>query len=805
MTFFVLAAVVAAFVLFYVGRAWWAWVVPGALLFVGWWRNEPSMPFVFLFGAGLFALVAMLTGLKGVRREFLTARILPRIAPILPKMSDTEKVAIEAGTVGWEAEFFTGRPNWRRLLNFHPKELSKAEQAFLDGPCEKVCNMLTDWEVNQSGDLPKEAWEFIKHQGFMGMIIPAEFGGLGFSAAAHSEVVRKLASRSVALAVTVMVPNSLGPAELLLHYGTEDQKKHYLPRLAKGEEIPCFALTEPHAGSDAGSMRSKGVVCEGTFNGKKVLGMRLDWDKRYITLAPVATVIGLAFRMYDPDKLLGDKEDLGITCALIPADLPGIDIGERHDPLGVAFMNGPTRGKGVFVPLDFIIGGKDMAGRGWLMLMQSLAAGRGISLPSMSSGAAMLATRTVGAYAAVRQQFGMEIGRFEGIEQPLARVAGLTYLMDATRRLTTGAVDAGEKPSVASAIAKCYLTEGMRQTVNDAMDIVGGAGICLGPRNVLGGGYSALPIGITVEGANILTRSMIIFGQGAIRCHPFVQDEMRGAFEKDVARFDSAFFGHVGFVFQNVARTLWLALTDGAFASTPVQGPAARYYRRSTRLSAAFALASDVAMGTLGGALKRKEALTGRLADIHAWLYLASAALKRFHDEGSKERDLPFLRWACEHAHHQAQEAFLGFLDNLPLRPAAFGLRLLAFPFGRSFKAPGDGLVHRVARALTEGEGVRDQLTRGIFIPARDEMGLGTLEAAFEATSRAAAVHKKIQLALKDKKLEKRPTETLLERAVGASVITASERSQIEEAERARALAIAVDSFPKRQRAAKSA
>ncbi len=805
MTILALAALVLAFTLFYLGRTWLGWVLPGALLFANWWWSQPSNAFVFLFGAGLFALLAALTGVTSVRRELLTARILPLIAPILPRMSDTEKVAIEAGTVGWEAEFFTGRPAWRRLLNFQPKELSKAEQDFLDGPCEKVCALVSDWEVNQGGDLSKEVWEFLKRQGFMGMIIPEEYGGLGFSAAAHSAVVRKLASRSVALSVTVMVPNSLGPAELLLHYGTDEQKKNYLPKLAKGEEIPCFALTEPHAGSDAGAMRSKGVVCEGTFNGKKVLGMRLDWDKRYITLAPVATVIGLAFRLYDPDKLLGEQPDLGITCALIPADLPGVDIGERHDPLGVAFMNGPTRGKNVFVPLDFIIGGKELAGRGWLMLMQSLAAGRGISLPSMAAGAAMLTTRTVGAYATVRQQFGLEIGRFEGIEHRLARIGGLTYLMDATRRLTVAAVDAGEKPSVASAIAKCYLTEGMRQVVNDGMDVVGGAGICLGPRNVLGGGYAALPIGITVEGANILTRSMIVFGQGAIRCHPFVQDEMRGAFEKDLVRFDRAFFGHVGFVFQNMARSLWLALTDGAFASTPVNGPAALYYRRSTRLSAAFALASDVAMGTLGGTLKRKEALTGRLADIHAWLYLSSAALKRFHDEGSKERDLACLRWACEYAHHQAQEAYLGFLANLPLRPAAWLLRVLAFPVGRAYSEPSDALSHRVARGLVDGEAMRDQLTRGMYLPPREETGLGQLEAALDKAVKAMAVHKKIQTALKDKKLEKKPTDTLLERAVTANTITAAERALVEEAERARALAIAVDSFPKRQRAAKSA
>jgi len=805
MMLYALVAATTALALFYFGRAWLGWVLPGALLFLGWWRAEPAHPFVFLFGAGLFAVLAAITGVTSVRRELISARILPFIAPILPKMSETEKVAIEAGTVGWEAEFFTGRPKWSRLLNFQPKELSAREQAFLDGPCEKVCAMLTDWDVNRRGDLSKEVWEFVKHQGFMGMIIPEEFGGLGFSAGAHSAVVRKLSSRSTALAVTVMVPNSLGPAELLLHYGTEEQKKNYLPKLAKGEEIPCFALTEPHAGSDAGAMRSKGVVCEGTFNGKKVLGMRLDWDKRYITLAPVATVIGLAFRLYDPEKKLGDKEDLGITCALIPASLPGVEIGERHDPLGVAFMNGPTRGKGVFVPLDFIIGGKDMAGRGWMMLMQSLAAGRGISLPSMASGAAQLAVRTAGAYATVRQQFGLEIGRFEGIEQRLARIAGLTYLMDATRRITAGAVDAGEKPSVGSAIAKCYLTEGMRQVVNDGMDIVGGAGICLGPRNILGGGYSALPIGITVEGANILTRSMIIFGQGAIRCHPFVQDEMKGAQEKDLALFDRSFWGHVGFVFQNFARTFWLGLTNGAFVSAPVNGPAARQYRHATRLSAAFALSADLAMGTLGGALKRKEALTGRLADIHAWLYLSSTALKRFHDEGSKDRDLDCLRWACEYAHNEAQEAYFGFLANLPLRPAAWLLRALAFPLGRSFAPPRDSRSHRVARGLVEGEALREHLTRGIYLPAREEPGLGLLENALDKLVKVQGLHKKVQLALREKKLEKKPADTLLERAVTANVLSAAERTQIEEAERARAMAIAVDSFPRRAYAEMSA
>ncbi len=799
MTLFVLAALALAVGLFYAGRTYLGWVLPVALCFVGWWMTGVSVhPFIFLFGASLFGVLALITGVPSIRRDLLTRFLLPRIAPILPRMSDTERVAIEAGTVWWEAEFFTGQPNWRRLLNFQPRELTAREQAFLDGPCEKVCRMVGDWETNQHKDLTPEVWEFIKREGFMGMIIPESFGGLGFSAAAHSAVVRKLSSRSVALAVTVMVPNSLGPAELLLHYGTDEQKKHYLPRLARGEEIPCFALTEPHAGSDAGSMRSRGVVCEDVFQGKKVLGMRLDWDKRYITLSPVATVLGLAFRLFDPEHRLGEKEDLGITCALIPTDLEGIEIGERHDPLGVAFMNGPTRGHGVFVPLDFIIGGRANAGRGWLMLMQSLAAGRGISLPSMATGAAQLATRVAGAYATVRQQFNLEIGRFEGIELHLARIGGLTYAMDAARRLTVAAVDDGEKPSVASAIVKCYLTEGMRQTVNDAMDVLGGAGICQGPRNVLAGGYAALPIGITVEGANILTRSMIIFGQGAIRCHPFVQDEMQGAFEKDVPRFDLAFFGHVGFVFQNVVRTAVLALTHGTFATAPIETGAAPYYRRLTRLSAAFALGSDVAMASLGGALKRKEALTGRLSDVLAWMYIASAALKRFHDEGSKDRDLPYLRWACEHAMHQCQEAYLDFCANLPLRPAGWALRALAFPLGRAFPPPRDPRAHAAAAGLLDGALGREHLTLGIHLPPSDDPGLGRLEAALEKVVRAQAVLKRIQIAVREKKLEKRPAETLLTRALAVGVIGTSERDLIEAAERARDEAIAVDSFPAR-------
>ena len=733
-----------------------------------------------------------------MRRVVLARFALPLVAPLLPRMSETERIAIEAGSVWWEAEFFTGRPDWKQLHDFHPKKLTEKEQAFLDGPCETVCSMVSEFDANSNGDLPADVWNYLKQKGFMGMIIPESYGGLGFSAAAHSAVVMKLASRSVPLTVTVMVPNSLGPAELLLHYGTDEQKDHYLPRLADGRDIPCFALTEPGAGSDAGSMISSGVVCEGTFEGKKTLGMKLNWDKRYITLAPVATVLGLAFKLRDPEHLLGDQEDLGITCALVPADHPNVTVGERHDPLGMAFMNGPTQGKDVFVPLDCIIGGRANAGQGWMMLMQSLSAGRGISLPSMASGGAKAATRTVGAYSTVRKQFSTAIGKFEGIEAPMARIAGLTYAVDAARRLTSGAVDAGEKPAVASAIVKCYATESLRVATNDAMDVIGGAGISLGPRNILGSSYMALPIGITVEGANILTRSMIIFGQGAIRCHPFVQEEMKGAFERDLEMFDRAFFGHVGFVFQNVSRSLLLALTDGALASAPVSGAPAKYYKRLTRLSAGFALAADTAMASLGGALKRKEALTGRLSDILAWMFLASAALKRHKDEGEKREDVAVLSWVCEYALHQAQEAFDGVLQNLPLRPAAWALRPLVFPLGRRWSPPSDRLTHEVAKALQNGGELRERLTEGTYLPPEGELGLGLLEASLRKVVAANELHARIQGAVRARTLEKRPKETVVERALEAGLITTEERAVIDDAEEARRAAVAVDSFSSR-------
>ena len=782
--------------LLYHRHSYWAWVTPGALA-IAWWglAGGLDVPGRFVVVTTLFVILAAVLGFGPLRRRVVTWWVLRLIKPILPRMGDTERIALEAGTVWWDGDLFSGSPDWRKFLAFTPQQMSPKERAFVEGPVEELCTMVHEWEVAQRGDLSPATWAFLKQHRFFGMIIPEEYGGLGFSAAAHSAVVVKLASRSVTAAVTVMVPNSLGPAELIMHYGTDDQKRHYLPRLASAQEIPCFALTGPEAGSDAAATQSEGIVCRGTFRGEEVLGMRLRWRKRYITLGPVATVIGLAFRLRDPDGLLGGEEDLGITCALIPADCPGIKIGDRHDPMGVPFHNGPTTGDEVFVPLDFIIGGREMAGQGWMMLMESLAAGRSISLPALSVASAQLATRLVGAYATVREQFDTPIGRFEGIEEPLAKIGGLTYIMNAARIVTAGAVDAGERPSVPSAIVKAYLTESMRQVVNAAMDIRAGAAICRGPRNVLANAYQAVPIGITVEGANILTRSMIIYGQGAMRCHPFVQDEMRAAAEGDLVRFDGAFFGHVGHVASNAVRALLLGLTNGRVMRAPVAGRVKSAFGEFTRMSAAFALVSDAAMGTLGGRLKRREKITGRLADALAWMYLGSAALKRFVDQGQPSRDLPLVRYACGQALHEIQTALVGVLDNLPNRMAAVALRPLVFPLGARYRPVNDKLGAAVARELLEDREARLALTADIYIPPRDEPGLGRLETALDHAVAALGVETKIRDAVRAGLLDRAAGDVLLQQAVQAGVITTAERQQVIDADEVRDEVIQVDSF----------
>jgi acyl-CoA dehydrogenase len=775
-------------------------VAGGGLLILGWAFSGNASFLSFFVVAAAFGSIAALTGRAEWRRRFLTPFLMSQVGRILPRLGDTERIALEAGTVWWDRDLFSGAPDWSRLFDFRAQALSESEQAFLDGPVEQLCQMLNEWDVSQAGDLPEEVWRFLADERFFGMIIPEQYGGLGFSAQAHSAIVQKLSSRSITAAVTAMVPNSLGPAELLLHYGTDEQRDYYLPRLARGEEIPCFALTGPEAGSDAAATSCEGIVYRGTYEGKELLGIRLTWRKRYITLAPVATLIGLAFRLRDPDRLLGGEEDLGITCALVPAGLPGIEIGSRHDPMGIPFHNGPIVGRDVFVPIDAIIGGPEGAGQGWRMLMESLAAGRSISLPSLSAGGAKLATRVVSAYAMVREQFDTPIGRFEGVEEPLARMAGLTYLMDATRWLTAAAVDAGEQPSVLSAIAKTYLTDSLRSVTNDGMDIRAGAAIQRGPRNVLGRVYDAVPVGITVEGANILTRSMIIYGQGAIRCHPFALEEIRAVEANDLEAFDHAFFGHVGHVFRVASRALLLGLSGGRLErSAPGDGFVRRHVQRLSRSSAAFALVSDACMASLGGQLKRREMITGRLADALAWMYLASATLKRFQDTRSPAADRPFVRWACEHAFLQIEEALDGVLRNLPARPIAWALRPIVFPLGRRAKGPDDACIGAVAAALLDDATTRDRLTAGIFIPHPEEVGLGRLEDALAKATEALPVEAKLRHAVRDGRLEHAPGLHLAEAGLEANVITKAELDLLRSADAARDEVIQVDAFDAEQ------
>jgi len=749
---------------------------------------------VFIAGAGV-ALIPQL------RCMLISDPLLGWFRRVLPQVSQTEQEALDAGTVWWDGDLFSGKPDWNELLAVPRPALSAEERAFLDGPVEELCRMVDEWKVtHQLHDLPPEVWQFIKDKGFLGMIIPRQYGGMGFSALAHSEVVMKLASRTPTACVSVMVPNSLGPAELLLHYGTEAQKGYYLPRLAKGLEMPCFALTGPEAGSDAGSIPDYGIVCWGEHEGKRVLGMRVTWEKRYITLGPVATLLGLAFRLYDPEALIGSRKDVGITVALIPTTHPGVNIGRRHLPLDAAFMNGPNWGKDVFIPMEWVVGGQAYIGQGWRMLMECLAAGRSISLPSSATGGAKLAARATGAYSRIRSQFRVPIGKFEGVEEALARIGGNTYAMEAARVMTAGAVDLGEKPSVISAIVKYHCTERGRQVINDAMDVHGGKGICLGPSNYLGQGYQQVPIGITVEGANILTRSMIIFGQGAIRCHPFVLKELAATKEQDATAasraFDEALWGHVGFLASNKARAFWLALTGARFLAAP--GPAAlrRQVRQLSRLSASFAVAADFTMLFLGGDLKRREKISARLGDILSQLYLASCVVKRYQDEGAPPTDLPFAQWALDDCVHRAQDAFFGLFENFPVRWAGRAMQLLTFPLGRSYAPPSDRLGQRVARLMLEASPARERLTGGIFMNKHEDDAVGRLEVALDLVAASEAVEAKVRAATKSGALDGLTAEARLQSALNAGVITAQEAEVWTRFNRVRRACIMVDDFP---------
>ena len=746
-----------------------------------------------VFGAA--AVVLNVTPLRRVMS--LAVMKTMKALKLLPVISKTEKEAIDAGTVWVEAELFSGRPDFCRLLEQPYPELTGQEQAFLDGPVKQACDMSDDWEVHQRRDLSPETWDFLKRQRFFGMIIPEEYGGLGFSPSANSAVVTKLATANAPLAITVMVPNSLGPAELLIHYGTEAQKDHYLPRLARGQEMPAFALTEPGAGSDAGAIQSSGTVFRGD-DGE--LYLRLDWNKRYITLAAISTVLGLAFKLKDPENLLGRGEDVGITCALIPTDTPGVELGRRHDPLGVPFYNCPTRGRDVVVPLeDAVIGGAAGAGQGWRMLMESLAAGRGISLPAMAVGGTTKTARVAGAHALIRKQFGLSIGKFEGIEEPLARLGGRTYLLEAARRYTCGGLDQGAKPAVVTAMAKLYFTEINRLAITDGMDILAGNAISRGPRNALAHAHWAMPIAITVEGANILTRTLMIFGQGAIRCQPYPLRQIRAMEAWDVKEFDRAFWGHLGHVVRNLTRALVLSLTRGRLASSQgVVGPAAGYVRKLAWASASFAFLADLAMGTLGGDLKRKEKLTGRFADVFSWMYLAAAVLRRFEAEGRRQEDLPFFHWSMQHAIAHIQGGFDGLFENLRVPGLTWLFRgpIAAWSrLNRLAGSPSDDLGSRVARALQIPGEQRDRLTRSIYLPADRTTAVGRLEHAFVLAHQAEVVVKKLKRAIKSRQLPKAPPLELVDDAVDLGLITEDDRELLKLAEEARADAVQVDSF----------
>ncbi|MDG9926910.1 MULTISPECIES: acyl-CoA dehydrogenase [unclassified Pseudomonas] len=746
--------------------------------------------------------VAIPLALPELRRKLITGPLFGWFQKVLPPMSATERDAIEAGTVWWDGQLFSGRPDWDVLLSYPAARLSDEERAFIEGPVEELCAMVSDWEIGQQLDLPERAWQHIKSNGFFGLIIPKEYGGKGFSAYAHSQVVMKLSTRSGDLASTVMVPNSLGPAELLLHYGTDEQRQHYLPRLARGEEIPCFALTGPLAGSDAGAMPDTGIVCKGQWDGEEVIGLRLNWEKRYITLGPVATLLGLAFKAYDPDHLLGDKEELGISLALIPTDTPGVEIGRRHLPLGAAFMNGPNSGKDVFVPLSFLIGGQEYLGKGWMMLMNCLSVGRSISLPAGGTGAAKMSSLVSGQYCRVREQFGVPLAAFEGIQEALARIGGNAWMMDSARTLTATAVDLGEKPSVLSAILKYHLTERGRECIGHAMDVHGGKAIIMGPNNYLARAWQSIPVSITVEGANILSRNLMIFGQGAIRCHPFVLDEMalagREDYEQALLEFDDLLLRHVGFAVGNAAGSLLHGLTFSRFGNVPGDNLSRPYFRALNRLAAAFALMADSSMMLLGGELKRRERISARLGDVLSHLYLGSAALKRYHDLGNPEALQPLLIWALEENLGLAEQALDELLGNFPNRLFGGLLRVLVFPLGRRHKGPSDELDAEVAAILgrPRGDLALESVLEGCYRPQGADDPVAALQHAVDLLDTATPAQRKLHKALKSGLLPQ-PGEHDIDAALREQQLTTEEAEQLRLAEAARRKVIDVDDFAK--------
>lgn len=757
--------------------AWTVAMAAGIVIF-GATGTVPLVPLAII--AVLFAVIAVPLNFKPWRQQFISGPFLKQFRAMLPEISETEQIALDAGTVGWEGELFAGNPDWKKLQKMPYPELTLEEQQFLDGPVEELCKMTNSWEITHvDADLHPDTWEFLKKNRFFGMIIPKEYGGLGFTALAHRAVIQKIASVCNVTSSTVGVPNSLGPAELILHYGTEEQKNYYLPRLARGEEIPAFGLTGPTVGSDATSLPDYGIVCKGKYKGEEVIGIRMNFDKRYITLSSVATLIGIAFKMYDPDGLIGDKKELGISLALIPRGTEGLEADKRHLPCNLPFINGPVRGKDVFLPLDALIGGVDMAGQGWRMLIECLSVGRAITLPSTSAGGSKMGARATGAYARIRKQFNMPIGRFEGIESPLARIAGLTYAQAALSRMTATAVDLGEKPAVPSAIAKYHSTEMAREVIRDAMDIHGGKGVILGPRNYLGRSWESIPVSITVEGANILTRNLMIFGQGAIRCHPFVLKEMEAARIENpnqrVETFDHLLFSHVGYSIRNAVRAFVLGLSFGKFASVPRDRKTAKYYRKLSRYSAALAFVSDFSMLILGGKLKQKEHVSARLGDVLSELYISSAVLKRFEEQGRPAADQAIVAWTFHNSIYNIQIALQRVVDNFPNPMFRFLLSFIVFPFGRREKAPGDRLTHRVAQLLLAPSDTRERLTHGIFKSAESGHPVNTMEEALPQVIQSDPIERKLLKAIKTGEIKGYTWEEQLEDALEKSVLTAEE------------------------------
>ncbi len=750
---------------------------------------------------GLFLAVIVPLNMPQIRQKYISEPMLNFMRSAMPSISRTEQEALDAGKTWWEVDLFSGDPDYSKIRDLAPSKLSTEEQAFIDGPVEELCAMLDDWKINQVDcDLPKSVWNFLKKHKFFAMIIPKSYGGLEFSALGHSSVVMKIAGRSITAAVTIMVPNSLGPGELLMHYGTEEQKDFYLPRLSSGDEIPCFALTGPENGSDAGAMPDTGIICRDTFNEEEnVLGIRLNWDKRYITLAPIATVLGLAFKLYDPDHLIGEETDIGITLALIKTDVDGIDIGKRHFTANHMFMNGPTRGKDVFIPMDWIIGGQDYVGKGWMMLMNCLSEGRAVSLPAMSTGAGKYVSRYTGAYSRIRKQFKIPIGYFEGVEEPLAAIAGNTYIMNAARELTLLGLDTGESPSVISGIVKYQMTERMRIVVNHAMDVHGGHGICLGPKNFLGRCYQGIPISITVEGANILTRTMIVFGQGALRSHPFILKEVEAVNHSDhdtsVRLFDDALFGHIGFIISNFFRSLWLGLSYARFVSAPGKGKVRKYYQQLTRMSSAFALLSDACLLILGGELKRKEKISGRLADALSNMYLLTAVLKHYEDQGYKQDDLPLLQWACEDCLYNIQEAMKSVMRNFPIPIVGSILNIVIFPLTKPYGGASDKLGHKIARLLLAPSSTRDRLTKGIYLTEDATDSMGRLEFALQKVLDAEDAERKFRDAIRIGLITTPDYNLAVAEAISQSIIDQPEADKILAAHKATLNAISVDEF----------